>query len=771
MASGTINGSKSANNYAQIVWSSVKGTGGSDVTASLYWVPTGSWNFTYRNTYKVTINGSSKTGSGAKQSGSGKKLLLTYTKYVAYSGDKSINISGSIPLSNVYYNSGGYYLGTYTASGTAKLDKVGSVPSSPTVTAPSTQTFSELGGNITISWNRATSYNSSCTYQIRVRINGGSWTDYTTTGSIGSTSTTYKIPAGQGGTYEFAVRAHNDIGYSTWSYSGVVTRNKLNPPTIGTLGTYNPWTDGSLWVPLSGGSQTNGGAFRRCANIHVNGTYTYAGTNEGNGNDHVTIPTNAQNMTNNIGKNAYSSSSIFTVVAWTENGNGTRSSYVSKAFTVNINTDNGATPTVGTPTLSGGLLGHPATVFINGGSVTVSVPSGSTRRAASGTTLSYSISMSGAGTINAQSGTFTNVSSGTKTITVTVKDSRGLTGTSMIQCVVQQWSAPSIVITSCDRIDDSSSAKLIYSMSYSPIYEYPNVGSLGNQINSINAQQYKITAEWLTATSGMTLTGLNTELSYDISVRCSDKVKPTTYSTAAVTVPTIKSLLSLRGHGVGIGCIPATGYALDVTGNARITGTYLAFTQYGSTQKVIEISGGDANGLGIKIGAGGGTTLFSGEAGANITTDTSEYLNLASDGQINLYTNYQTPSQVHRTYISSAGNLYCDKNISCVSLSQTSDLTLKTDITDIANSDEFILSLKPIEFKFVNDEGYHMGFGAQHVKDSCENIFDKDMAIYTTNEEGKLALNYSEFIPPMVAMLQQLYNDVNTIKHNIVKEG
>lgn len=580
MASGSIEGGGSYL-HAYIYWSSAKGTGGSTVAADLHAKNVdGAWyQANLYGGYNLTINGNTKSGSGAALSGSanGSVLILSHSVWVGYTGNKSVTISGWIGSNGIYVN--GINIGNRDCSGTAKLDMVGSAPSVPTCTAPSTQVFSELGGTITIRWNKPSSYTESgAGYWVDVQINNGAWSNIATINNFNTLSYNYTIPAGQGGTYRFRVGAWNPVGNAgNHGYSGIVTRNSLSPPSIGTLTTFNPYVTSTFTVPLSGGSQANGAGFTRRANVHVDGNYKYAGNApSSNGNTSVSIPLSASNIINDLGKSSYSSSSRFTVVAWTENSNGTRSSYVSKTFTVNINTDGGATPTLGNSTLSGGILGQAATCFVTGvNSIKVTVPNATLRRAPSGTTVSYKIECTGATVAIGQTATFSGLSAGTKTIKVTAIDSRGLSVASTIQCVVQPWSAPRLIIKSCERVStNTTTAKLIYSMTYSPIYTYPSVSTQGTQLNSISLQQYNINGgSWNTASNNMIISDLSAERTYTINMRCADKVKTTTYSTASIFVGTEKSLLSLRKTGVGIGCIPNGSYALDVGGATMIRST------------------------------------------------------------------------------------------------------------------------------------------------------------------------------------------------------
>ena len=115
----------------------------------------------------------------------------------------------------------------------------------------------------------------------------------------------------------------------------------------------------------------------------------------------------------------------------------------------------------------------------------------------------------------------------------------------------------------------------------------------------------------------------------------------------------------------------------------------------------------------------------------------------------------------------------------------TSDLKQKSIINRDMKSREFINSLKPISFRRTdkNSRGVriHMGFGAQDVNKSIKTlglgdlaiaqavIVDGDQEIEYFGEEiddSKLmwGLNYSEFIPPMVDVIQQHDTELEELK-------
>ena len=576
MASGSFSNNVGQNCNLIISWNSVKGQGGSTVNATLIAQNRNGWYFdAVVYGYGITINGSQVTGTGARLSATsnGSAGLISHSVWVPYTGDKSISISG-------YANFNGIInLSNQSISGTVALDKIGSAPTMGSVTAPTTSTVSEKTTSITVRWNKASSYNNSVTYAIGCSINGGSYEWRYPDNNINTTSYTWDIGTPtQGATYQFAVCCANDIARSDYKYSGVVTINKLSPPTIGDIGTYNPYTNSTLTIPLSGGSTTNGENFVRMCDLYYGDTWlcnakSYHDTPWKNTSQDISYA--AANYISKLGTKAYSSNK-FKITAWIENANRSRSSYVSKTFTVNINSDGGATPTLSLPTLSGGAFNNAATCFIAGiSTLNVSSPAASLRRAPSGTTISYKIACTGATTQNSQNANFSGLTAGTKTITVTATDSRGLSVSVSKQVVVQSYAAPTIRAFTAIRLDDpNTSAKLVYTLAYSPIYQYTDVNTKGNQLNGISLQQYKKdNFDWNTASDGLVLTNLETDSTYTIQLRIADKVNTTTYVTATQVIPTIKTTMAWRSWGVGIGCIPQSEYALEVNGSSKISGS------------------------------------------------------------------------------------------------------------------------------------------------------------------------------------------------------
>lgn len=578
MASGSFGNGSGQNCRLGINWSSSKGNSGSTVNATLIAQNQNNWYFSayVYGGYGITINGNQKTGSGAQLSGSvnGSVGLISHSVWVAYTGDKTITISG-------YANFNGIInLSNQTISGNVKLDNVGTAPSMGSVTAPtSNYVASETITSLSVSWNAGSSYNNSGTYRVDVSINGGNWE--WVSGDLGwdRRSYTYSLPnRSQGTTYQFRVCCGNNIGWSGHVYSAIVSLNYLNAPSIDSMpNPFNPYSSTSFTVGLSGGSQTNGGSFMRRADIYM---YNTAGNQvkwycgyPSYGNTSITVGVSQADVINALGTGRYSAK-IY-AIAWIENSNGSRSGYVTKKSTVNINTDGGATPTLGAPTISGGAFGYPSTCFASGiSTVKVASASAGLRRAPSGTSISYKISCTGVNTQNSSSASFSNLSAGLKTITVTATDSRGLSTSVEQQIRIQPYNVPTIRNYSALRLDNpQTSAKLTYTLAYSEIYAYDKgVDAKGTQLNNINLQQYSTNStEWNNSSNGITVTGLSTESVYTIYLRIADKLRTKIYTTEFYKVPTIKTNVAIRKHGIGINCVPQTSYALEVNGSGCVS--------------------------------------------------------------------------------------------------------------------------------------------------------------------------------------------------------
>jgi hypothetical protein len=90
---------------------------------------------------------------------------------------------------------------------------------------------------------------------------------------------------------------------------------------------------------------------------------------------------------------------------------------------------------------------------------------------------------------------------------------------------------------------------------------------------------------------------------------------------------------------------------------------------------------------------------------------------------------------------------------------QTSDVTLKRDITPCSNGLAFIMKLQPVDFKFTDGERVHSGFLAQQV----ESVLPADRAVVVKEAvSGLYGVRYSELIAPVVSAIQELNDKVDS---------
>ncbi len=86
----------------------------------------------------------------------------------------------------------------------------------------------------------------------------------------------------------------------------------------------------------------------------------------------------------------------------------------------------------------------------------------------------------------------------------------------------------------------------------------------------------------------------------------------------------------------------------------------LSYNMYGKTDTPLKVYGGDGNGLGISVGAGGATIVGAGESAKafeSLIGATTEDLHLAADGKINFYSQCNSIGNRIGMYYSEYGNL------------------------------------------------------------------------------------------------------------------
>jgi hypothetical protein len=97
--------------------------------------------------------------------------------------------------------------------------------------------------------------------------------------------------------------------------------------------------------------------------------------------------------------------------------------------------------------------------------------------------------------------------------------------------------------------------------------------------------------------------------------------------------------------------------------------------------------------------------------------------------------------------IQGSGNIGITGNVTATAFFYASDQTLKTDIQNIADSDNVINSLRPVSFTWIENGRKDLGFIAQEVKDIIPTAV-------TANTDGILSVNYSNIVAHLTAKVQ-----------------
>jgi hypothetical protein len=97
----------------------------------------------------------------------------------------------------------------------------------------------------------------------------------------------------------------------------------------------------------------------------------------------------------------------------------------------------------------------------------------------------------------------------------------------------------------------------------------------------------------------------------------------------------------------------------------------------------------------------------------------------------------------------------------------TSDARLKTQVAELGLGLDFVKSLKPVSYKWIEspDNGTYAGLLAQDVQQAIKNSKLKDFAaLFTEGEDGIMGLRYSEFIAPLIKAVQELSDKIDKLE-------
>ena len=128
----------------KVDWSATAHSNGSKLNATLSITAQYGWYFVLNQGYSLKVKDSNGTvlkslsGNTAGMNGTGTVTLLTISNLdIPYYGDKTVTIEANINLTNVYYESKGYYLSNYSKSQACTLPNI-----------PGASTVSATDGNI-----------------------------------------------------------------------------------------------------------------------------------------------------------------------------------------------------------------------------------------------------------------------------------------------------------------------------------------------------------------------------------------------------------------------------------------------------------------------------------------------------------------------------------------------------------------------------------------------------------------------------------------------
>ena len=254
--------------------------------------------------------------------------------------------------------------------------------------------------------------------------------------------------------------------------------------------------------------------------------------------------------------------------------------------------------------------------------------------------------------IGSNSGTVANAltHSGTYNIVGTVKDSRGRTATVSGTITVQAYSPPSLIKFTGIRSNPTTTVSL-------------GIDAIWSQIGTSNPATIKITGTTsatsvvlfnktndtsgrLTATQ--LYTGQSDAYSYTYTISVTDSFGANDQAQIKVGTTFVEFTIA-KGKGIGVGKVHERG-SVDVSGDVYIAGKLnvnaLVMNDGTVSKETITAITGDANGIGLSIGAGGLLALGAGESADTMIAGLgwsggAEQLLLTSDSNVYVTTNLQ----------------------------------------------------------------------------------------------------------------------------------
>jgi hypothetical protein len=574
-------------------WSAVQSVTGnySDVTLNVYLkyytLEVGS-----RADSTISINGTSETYTAPAindySSGSHTKLLKTKTVRVNHNADGT---KSGVALS-AYWRFSATYSGTpissITASTTVTLDTIDRT--APTV---SLSTSAITAGGVTIS---ATSSTTADIWQYSID-NGSTWTQFSTTaGTSASKAITGLSP---NTTYYIKVRARKKSN-QVYGTSAAATVKTLGGAVVNSV---TQVTADAATVSIKLNVTVYDASYSYTLDLK-NGSTTIVsigGLTWTKGTADRTVTLTAANRTALLTAMASMKSFTGTFAVSTFSGTTQIGSTSSKTATVTTTAANSA------PTLSGFTFAdsYATTTAITGNDQLfiqshskLTVTPGTATAKNQATIANYTATCNGVSVSNTTGAALTvgAVSkSGTVAVVLTVTDSRGYTASATQNITVIAYAAPKVTSLTLRRTNDiEAEMQLIFNGSISAI----TVDSVQKNSLKYARYRYKATSEtswssYVSILSAVTQSGtsfsysnlelrsLASDQSWDVHIQIRDQLNSLSSLDLYYVIPQGTPLVALRKQKVGINT-PTPEAALDVVGDAKVSGTLTAATLSGS---------------------------------------------------------------------------------------------------------------------------------------------------------------------------------------------
>ncbi len=195
---------------------------------------------------------------------------------------------------------------------------------------------------------------------------------------------------------------------------------------------------------------------------------------------------------------------------------------------------------------------------------------------------------------------------------------------------------------------------------------------------------------------------------------------------------------------VGIGIASPT-VALDVNGDIKTTGHI-------KTQFIWTTNAGSASFPNISYQPDSGTGIFyPGNQTIGFSISGNEKMHIGNTGNVGIGTN----SPISKLHV--IGDINASATVTAVTVTQTSDRRLKSNITTIQSALKKVLSLRGVEFDWIKTGAHDLGVIAQEI----EKVFP---SLVITNNEGVKSVKYLNLAGVLIESTKELNAKVVTLE-------